>query len=161
LAERAYELQGCQESLAQRILAEWLCSRFLSRELNRKTRRMHLVDLSVLRTAWDDCAHICRRYGLHDYPVLRPASIYRQASECLRAWYGQPARKSFDDDAIGAMEGELPANGEEGIEADDSANYDDSDVEDGPHILDGGGADEGSDEENTAAGTVGEDDDIY
>jgi hypothetical protein len=28
-----------------------------------------------------------------------------EASECLRAWYGRPARKSFDDNAIGAMEG--------------------------------------------------------
>lgn len=35
------------------------------------------------------------------------------------------------------------------------------DVEDGPQILDGGGAGESSDEENTAAGTVGKDDDIY
>jgi hypothetical protein len=84
-----------------------------------------------------------------------------EASECLRAWYGQPVRKSFDDAAIGAMEGELPANGKEGIEAEDSGNYDDGDVEDGPQIVDGGVADEGSDEENTAAGTVGEDDDIY
>ena len=54
--------------------------------------------------------------------------------------------KSFDDDAIGAMEGELPANGEEGKEAEDTGNSDDGDVEDGPQILDGGGADESSDE---------------
>ena len=83
-----------------------------------------------------------------------------EASECLRAWYGRPARKSFDDDAIGAMEGELPANGEEGKEAEDTGNADDGDVEDEPQILDGGEADEDSDEENTAAGTVGKDDEI-
>jgi hypothetical protein len=37
----------------------------------------------------------------------------------------------------------------------------DGDVEDGPQILDGGGADESSDEENTAAGAVGKNDDIH
>ena len=84
-----------------------------------------------------------------------------EASECLRASYGWPVRKSFDDDAIGAMEGELPANGEEGKDSEDTGNSDDDDVEDGPQILDGGGADESSDDENTAAGTVGKDDDIY
>ncbi len=32
-----------------------------------------------------------------------------EASECLRAWYGQPPRRSFDDEAIGAIEGEPQA----------------------------------------------------
>jgi hypothetical protein len=57
--------------------------------------------------------------------------------------------------------GELLANGEEGKEAEDTGNSDDCDVEDEPQILYGGVVDERSDEENTAAGTVGEDDDIY
>ena len=75
---------------------------------------MHLVDFSV---------YSVRPGTIAETPVAvmastitqffgRPASS-TQANECLRAWYGQPARKSFDDDAIGAMEGELPANGEE------------------------------------------------
>jgi hypothetical protein len=67
----------------------------------------------------------------------------------------------INDDAIGAMEGELPANNKEGKEAEDTGNSDDIDVEDGPQILDGGGVDESSDEENTAAGTVGKGGDIY
>lgn len=40
--------------------------------------------------------------------------------------------KSFDDNVIGAMEGELPVNGEEGKEAEDIGNSDDGDMEDGP-----------------------------
>jgi hAT family C-terminal dimerisation region len=32
-----------------------------------------------------------------------------EASECLRAWYGKPKRKTFDDTDIGLMEGEPPA----------------------------------------------------
>jgi hypothetical protein len=84
-----------------------------------------------------------------------------KASKCLRAWYDRPARKLFDDNAIGVIEGELPANNKEGKEAEDIGNSDDSDIEDGPQILDGGRVDESSDEENTAAGTVGKDDDIY
>ncbi len=58
------------------------------------------------------------------------------------------------------MEGELPANGEEEKEAEDIGNSD-GDVEDGPQILDGGGADESSNEENTAAGVVGKNGDVY
>jgi hypothetical protein len=59
------------------------------------------------------------------------------------------------------MEGELPANSEEGKEAEETGNSDDGDMEEGPQILDGEGAGESSDEEDTAAGIVGKDDDIY
>ena len=54
-----------------------------------------------------------------------------EASECLRAWCGQSARKTFDDEAIGTMEGELPASSEEGKEAEDSSSYNDGDGENG------------------------------
>jgi len=80
-----------------------------------------------------------------------------EASECLRAWYGQPARKTFDDEAIGAMEGELPASSEEGKEAEDSDSYNDGDGENMPQILEMGGADDGSDKENS---TVNENDNV-
>ncbi|KAH8743025.1 hypothetical protein F5883DRAFT_536071, partial [Diaporthe sp. PMI_573] len=51
-----------------------------------------------------------------------------EASECLRAWYGRPEQKAFDDSAIGLMEGEAGSTvgadglgeGEEGGEDDGS-----------------------------------------
>lgn len=53
-----------------------------------------------------------------------------EASECLRAWYGRPERKAFDNPDIGLMEGEAgdevgadgpgAEDGEEGVEDDGS-----------------------------------------
>jgi hypothetical protein len=51
-----------------------------------------------------------------------------ETSECLRAWYGRPEQKAFDDSAIGLMEGEAgstvradgPGEGEEGGDDDGS-----------------------------------------
>lgn len=70
-----------------------------------------------------------------------------EASECLRAWYGRPPSRSFDDETIGAIEGELQALGKADIlKAEDSGSSGMTDVDESePRILDH----EGFDEEDT------------
>lgn len=67
-----------------------------------------------------------------------------EASECLRAWYGLPPSRSFDDEAIGAIEGETPAlENSDVLKAEDSGNTDRTDVDEyEPQILDHEGLDE-------------------
>ena len=75
-----------------------------------------------------------------------------EASECLRAWYGPPPRKTFDDEAISAMEGEPQSQENEGGEAEDTSDSGSDTDEDEPEILNY----DGVDEEITGAGAIGE-----
>jgi hypothetical protein len=61
-----------------------------------------------------------------------------EASECLRAWYGRPSSRSFDDETVGAIEGELPAQGiSDKLKAEDSADVATTDIDEcEPRILD-------------------------
>jgi hypothetical protein len=65
-----------------------------------------------------------------------------EASECLRAWYGRPERKAFDNSSIGLMEDE--AKGEAGTSGRGAAGEED------------GGRDDGSEESNILENTAGE-----
>ena len=57
-----------------------------------------------------------------------------EANECLRAWFGRPAKGSFDDNNIGREEGEtLDDNHESGQSLEDKDESDhDEDQEGGP-----------------------------
>jgi hAT family C-terminal dimerisation region len=82
-----------------------------------------------------------------------------EASECLRAWHGPPPRKTFDDKAVGVMEGEHQAQEDkEHEEHEDTGDTDGSDAEDEPQIIDQEGA---GGEEDAGAGTADEGDEIY
>ena len=72
-----------------------------------------------------------------------------EASECLRAWYGPAPRKTFDDKAIGRLEGE--SEKQENKEVEDTGDIDEGDAdeeglgitngEEDSHDIDAGGLD--------------------
>ncbi|EKG09676.1 hypothetical protein MPH_13253 [Macrophomina phaseolina MS6] len=74
-----------------------------------------------------------------------------EASECLRAWYGLPPAKTFDDETVGVIEGELQVR--EDKEHEDDEDIDGSDEEDELQIRQEVARDDG----NAGAGAADED----
>jgi hAT family C-terminal dimerisation region len=59
-----------------------------------------------------------------------------EASECLRAWYGPPTHRTFDDKTIGVLEGEPPLQENEDTQSTQDTSDADEDAENELQILD-------------------------
>ena len=85
-----------------------------------------------------------------------------EANECLRAWYGPPVCRTFDDESVGILEGEAPAQEDENIQ---DISDTDEEAEDEPQILDLEGerkaAGAASGEQDTGAGADEESEKYY
>lgn len=122
--------------------------------------RMALDALAVPAMS-DECERLFRsaKILLNDRRSRLKIDII-EASEYLRAWYGPPTRKTFDDENVGLMEEEPTAAQDEDTR--DTRDRDDavenSEVEDEPQILDLDEGDAAGSDQDIGAASEGESD---